>query len=134
MPLGRVRFLNSGYCTVWDRLAGGPSWGLARFHAVFVYLHHPEHGGALIDTGYSEHFFQATERFPQRIYRWLTPVRLDRRLNAAGVLRSVGVSPDDVRHVFVSHFHGDHVPGLGLFPNAAFVYRRAAHESLMRQS
>jgi glyoxylase-like metal-dependent hydrolase (beta-lactamase superfamily II) len=128
-----VSFLNSGYCSQWGYLAGGPFWGLARFHAVFVFLRHPTHGSALIDTGYSEHFFPASARFPGRLYRWLTPVHLDPRKNARAVLQAQGIDPDEVRLVFVSHFHGDHVAGLKLFPNATFVYRRESPEWLMKQ-
>ena len=51
MPFRRVVFLNAGYCTQWAYLAGQRSRGLTRFHAVFVYLEHPVHGAALIDTG-----------------------------------------------------------------------------------
>lgn len=131
MPLDRVLFLNTGHCSQWEYLAGGSVGRLARFHAVFVALHHPHHGGALIDTGYSEEFFAATRRFPARLYRWATPVTLDPRRNASEVLRSHGIAPDDVRLVFVSHFHGDHVAGLRLFPRATFVYRRSAYESLL---
>lgn len=133
MPLDRVDFLRAGSCSQWDFFAGGSPWRIARFPASFVHLHHPEHGGALIDTGYSSHFFSATRRFPARLYRWLTPVRLGRDEDARSVLASRGIEPDDIRRVFVSHFHGDHIAGLRLFPNARFVYRRAAHESLIRQ-
>src|SRR4051794_18292513 len=107
MPLQRVTFLNGGHCTQWSYLAGGRSWRRIRFPAVFVYLEHPEHGGALIDTGYSPHFFEATRTFPERLYRWITPVRLDARKQAPAILEAHGISPDRVRRIFISHFHAD---------------------------
>lgn len=36
-------------------------------------------------------------------------------------LRSKGVAPKDVTHVFISHHHPDHTIQLGLFPNAIVV-------------
>lgn len=40
-------------------------------------------------------------------------------------LREVGVAPDDVRHVVLSHLHYDHAGGIEFFPGARFyVHRR----------
>jgi glyoxylase-like metal-dependent hydrolase (beta-lactamase superfamily II) len=133
MPLERVCFLNGGYCTQWGYLAGRRSPGLTRFYAVFVYLEHSEHGAALIDTGYSPWFFRVTRSFPQRLYRWLTPVYLDARENPRAILDVLGLRPERVGRIFVSHFHADHIAGLRYFPEARFVYRRAAHEALLQE-
>jgi glyoxylase-like metal-dependent hydrolase (beta-lactamase superfamily II) len=132
MPFARVLFLNSGYCTQLGYFAGRAKPGKTRFNAVFVVLEHERHGVHLIDTGYGPAFFEATRSLPQTFYRWITPVQLD--CTAASTLESCGIRPDDVRSIFISHFHGDHVAGLKLFPRATFVYRREAYESLMRQS
>jgi glyoxylase-like metal-dependent hydrolase (beta-lactamase superfamily II) len=134
MPFRRVLFLNSGSCTQSGYLAGRAVWGWTRFHAVFVYLEHPEHGAALIDTGYSPRFLHATRGFPQRLYRWATPVQLDPLQQAWAILAAQGLRPDEVGKVFVSHFHGDHIAGLRHFPTARFVYRSAAHAALQRLS
>src|SRR5437763_6254241 len=123
MHLQRVRFLNSGYCGQWSYLAGRRTFGWTRFYAVFVYLEHPEHGPALIDTGYSPHFIRATRTFPVRLYRWVTPVRLDPLRDAWAILSAQGLAPEKIRQVFVSHFHGDHIAGLRHFPQTRFVYR-----------
>jgi glyoxylase-like metal-dependent hydrolase (beta-lactamase superfamily II) len=134
MHLQRVCFLNAGYCTQWAYLVGRRSWGWTRFHAVFVYLEHPTHGASLIDTGYSPLFFQATRSFPQRLYRWATPVHLDPLENAWSILQAQGLRPEQVRQIFLSHFHGDHIAGLGHFPQARFVYRRDAYVELLAES
>jgi len=134
MPLTRVTFLNSGYCTQSSYLAGRGSFDWARFYAVFVYLEHPVHGAALIDTGYSPHFRRATEPFPERLYRWLTPMRLDPLKSPPAILDAHGIDPAKIQRLFVSHFHGDHVAGLRDFPGVPFVYRRESYASLMAQS
>ncbi len=59
-----VRFLHSGWCSQFAKLAGGASWSWTRFYAVFVYFEHPVHGACLIDTGYSEEFFARHADFP----------------------------------------------------------------------
>lgn len=132
--LKSVRFLHSGWCSQFARLAGEPSWRWVRFYAVFVYFEHPVHGGCLIDTGYSDQFFQATRWLPQRIYRWVTPIVLDEGRDAPNRLRQAGIDPAGIKQVFVSHFHADHVAGLRCFPDVEFIYRMAPFDRLQRQA
>jgi glyoxylase-like metal-dependent hydrolase (beta-lactamase superfamily II) len=134
MPFRRVSFFNSGYCRQLGYLAGRTKWRPTRFYGVFVYLEHPEHGRAIIDTGYAPEFWEATRSFPERLYRWATPARLDPLGDAAAILRHRGIDPATIDRVFVSHFHGDHVAGLRRFPNSRFIYRRAAHEASLVES
>jgi N-acyl homoserine lactone hydrolase len=52
----------------------------------------------------------------------------------ADQLRSVGVEPNDVEHVVMTHLHVDHTSGMRLLPNASFICTRqewsAAHGHL----
>lgn len=132
--LRSVRFLHSGWCSQFARLAGEPSWKWIRFYAVFVYFEHPVHGGCLIDTGYSNHFFDATRWLPQRIYRWVTPVVLEESGDAVQQLRQGGIDPAGVKRVFISHFHADHVAGLKCLADAEFIYRKAPFDRLQTQA
>jgi glyoxylase-like metal-dependent hydrolase (beta-lactamase superfamily II) len=134
MPFRSVRFLNAGSCTQWGYLAGRKTRRLVRFPAVFAHLDHPAHGQSLIDTGYSPAFLDATRPFPQRFYRWLTPLHLPPERHARGGLETRGIDPDQVERVFVSHFHGDHIGGVRQFPAARFVYRRSPFERLLGES
>ena len=131
--LTRVLFLNAGSCSQLGALAGRRSWGLTRFYAPFVYLEHPRHGACLIDTGYGPWFWESTRRWPGRLMRWLTPVRLAPRREAGSILQARGLKPDCLSRIFVSHFHADHIGGLRHFPKTQFVYRRAAHEQLLAE-
>ena len=108
----------------------GAPWNPARFPSGFALLVHREHGPVLFDTGYAARFAGATERFPERFYRWLTPVSLPAGRSAVEQLGAIGIAPGDVRAVVVSHFHADHVAGLRDFPNASVVCSRAAWESV----
>jgi glyoxylase-like metal-dependent hydrolase (beta-lactamase superfamily II) len=132
MPFTRITLLNGGHCRQLGYLAGRSSPGPTDFQAVFVLLEHDVHGMHLIDTGYSEDFLAATNDLPEKLYRWTTPVTLHAQQNAAAILAARGIAARDVRSIFLSHFHADHMAGLGHFPEARFVYRRDAYESLQR--
>ena len=42
-------------------------------------------------------------------------------------LAAIGLSPDDIGRVAISHTHGDHIGNMGLFPNATVVMQRAEY-------
>jgi glyoxylase-like metal-dependent hydrolase (beta-lactamase superfamily II) len=88
------------------------------FPALAILIRHPEEGPILFDTGYDPAFLTATAPFPERAYRWVTPVDLEPGRDAANQCRALGVDPAEVRHLILSHFHGDHVAGSHAFPNA----------------
>ncbi|HYI38756.1 MAG TPA: MBL fold metallo-hydrolase [Allosphingosinicella sp.] len=94
----------------------GGSWRPATFPALAALIVHPIEGPILFDTGYDPAFLEATEPFPERLYRWLTPPEI--AFPVADRLAAEGMDPADVRHVVLSHFHGDHSSGLARFPNA----------------
>ena len=86
--------------------------------ALAFLLVHPVEGPILFDTGYDPAFIAATRPFPERAYAIMTPVDLSAGKSAAEKLREKGNSASEIRHVILSHFHGDHVAGLHAFPNA----------------
>jgi glyoxylase-like metal-dependent hydrolase (beta-lactamase superfamily II) len=94
----------------------GGSWRPATFPALVALIVHPVEGPILFDTGYDPAFLEATRRFPERLYRWLTPPEISSPV--ADRLAAEGMDPADVRHVVLSHFHGDHASGLARFPKA----------------
>lgn len=99
------------------------------YPALAMLLIHPDEGPILFDTGYDPAFFAATDRFPERLYRWLTPPTLKPGADIVTQLARAGVAPDDVRHVILSHFHADHMAGLHHFPRAAIHCARAGHHA-----
>ena len=90
----------------------------AIYPALPMLIVHPSEGPMLFDTGYDPAFLTATQPFPERFYRWLTPVALLAGEEAVTQCRSFGISPQDVRHIILSHFHADHMAGIHAFPNA----------------
>jgi len=112
----------------------GGRWAAVRFPALAGLLIHPQRGPMLFDTGYSDAFFTATTPFPERFYRWVTPVSLPREETLVMQLARHGYAPGDIRHLFVSHLHADHIAGLRDFPRAHFFALRAELDAMRRRS
>jgi glyoxylase-like metal-dependent hydrolase (beta-lactamase superfamily II) len=102
----------------------------ATFPSLCALIHHPSEGPILYDTGYGERFAEATSAFPERLYRWITPVTLPDEEALTRQLAKRGVMPQDVRHVVISHFHADHVAGAKSFPNAKYTAMRGDYLAL----
>lgn len=82
----------------------------------------------LLDTGFGE--YDPTD--PEKPLVSVRDIRLTPGRDAG--LASVGVSPDDVTHVLISHMHGDHILGatrvvdgrrVPSFPNARYLVMEA---------
>jgi len=101
-----------------------------RFPALYAVIEHANHGLCLFDTGYSSHFVDATRPFPERLYAWITPVNISPEETAVRQLARLGYSASDVRYVFISHFHADHISALSDFPVARFRYLPAAYAAV----
>jgi len=119
--LSEVRVLDGGYCKQLEYLSGLRSARVRRFHAMFLHIRHPKYGEAVIDTGYSPLFFEATRRLPGYIYRLITPVPRRQMANAARFFDKQEIDPANIRTVFLSHFHADHIAGLCYYPQAEIV-------------
>jgi glyoxylase-like metal-dependent hydrolase (beta-lactamase superfamily II) len=109
----------SGYCTHPEcsvlRRGGLKS---RSFPATYLLIEHPLHGPSLYDTGYGEAFIEGTNTFPLNIYRRVTPVYFNNDQSAKAQLEKQGIKATDIRYVFISHFHGDHIGGISDFvPN-----------------
>lgn len=103
----------------------GASWRPGPFPALPALIQHPSEGPIVFDTGYSQAFSSATDPWPERLYRLLTPMQLDEGDDLASRCRGLGIAPAEVRHVVVSHFHADHIAGLCDFPTARIHCARA---------
>lgn len=123
-PRERVSFqmLKVGSCRHLECLAfRGGRWQSTEFPSLCALIKHPSRGWILYDTGYSEHFLEATRVFPGRLYSLATPPKLPASECLLTQLRKKGIAASDIRLVLISHFHGDHVGGLRDFPNSSFI-------------
>jgi glyoxylase-like metal-dependent hydrolase (beta-lactamase superfamily II) len=129
----KITVLQAGFCTCPEHLAiRGGAWHGIPFPAMFVLFEHPRLGPMLFDTGYSYRFFEETRLFPNSLYRRLTPVTLREDQLAVNQLATFNLKPSDVTHVFISHFHADHVAALADFDRARYVYLPQAYTALRR--
>lgn len=117
----RLHLLTVGRCRhpEWVTIRGG---GLRpiEFPALAALIVHPTIGPILYDTGYADRFETATQPFPERFYRWITPPSLPCEEQLLTQLAGLGVSASDVSCVLVSHLHADHVAGLRDLPSSRF--------------
>lgn len=82
---------------------------------------HPVAGPTLIDTGYTQQTTQGPRSAALRLYGRLFRPQLLPEGQPAAFLNQFDLTPEDVTHVIVTHFHADHVSGLKQFPNAKFI-------------
>jgi len=124
-PPVTVHWLKVGHCRhpEWITLRGG-RWRAAQFPSLTALIIHPSLGPVLYDTGYADHFHEETRVFPNKLYRWVTPVSLPAEERLDTQLLRLGVRMGDVSRVLISHFHADHVAGLRDLPNARFTALR----------
>ena len=129
------RLFETGHCLHPEASSrAGASWHTCEFPALVALLRHPREGWILFDTGYGEAFAEATRRWPESLYLRITPVRWNRRQSAIAQLAGCGVTPAQVAHVLVSHFHADHVGGLADFPTARMWCARDGWDDLHGRS
>ena len=127
----RIHLLQAGSCRHPEGMAmRGASLCAAEFPALTALILHPTEGPLLFDTGYDPAFFQATRRWPEKLYRLATPVSLDDGEAVSRQIARHGLQPSDIRGVILSHFHGDHVAGLPAFPRARIYCAKAGLEQM----
>ena len=131
IPQLRYYVLDTGYCLASERhiLQGGERRQIA-CHALAVLLRHPRHGWLLWDTGYAPRMFDVTRRLPFSLYRQATPLHLAPELAVVEQLPRWGLTPEDIQHILISHFHADHIAGLRDFPTAHFITSQAAYDDI----
>jgi len=112
--------LEAGYCRhpeVSSRRGG--SWRPREFPALVGLIRHPGKGWILFDTGYGQAFADATQGLPEAMYQWVTPVTWTPQESVTSQLGARGLTAEDINHVLISHFHGDHVGALPEFATAS---------------
>ncbi|HRG32884.1 MAG: MBL fold metallo-hydrolase [Saprospiraceae bacterium] len=127
-----IQLFASGYCEAHAYVVN-PLEGKRKtsFYAVWALIHIPHIGYVLFDTGYSEAFQLATKYFPERFYRWATPIQLESSETAKSIIESQNIQIKEIKYIIISHFHADHIAGLKDFPDAKFICSKSAYEQVM---
>lgn len=123
----------AGYC--WakenDAIKGGRKQEI-KFHALWGLIKHPDKGYILYDTGYTDRFYHATKKFPNKIYGLITKVEVKKEDEIVNQLVAQGISPLEIKHIIITHFHADHVGGLKDFEQAQIYTSRKAYEHTVK--
>jgi glyoxylase-like metal-dependent hydrolase (beta-lactamase superfamily II) len=95
--------------------------------SVNCYLIHHAQGYFLWDTGLSDRVAALPDGWlptnnPAADILWT------RAKTLAGQLKELGVSPDDIHYVGISHTHPDHVGNAELFPKSTILIQKAEYE------
>ena len=125
----RVHHLNTGtMCPVGKRLVNGTGSLFQRARLVCHCLLAETHDGlALVDTGIGLFDIADPARLGRRWVRQTMP-RLDSAETAAHQVKALGYSPDDVRHILLTHLDRDHAGGIADFPRAKVHVHRSEYE------
>jgi glyoxylase-like metal-dependent hydrolase (beta-lactamase superfamily II) len=91
------------------------------FPSLVAVVEHPTHGVVLLDTGYTERYRAVTRRLPDALYGGLLPAAVPPGETVVAQLDRLGLAPEDVRTVVLTHLHADHVCGLTDLPRARVV-------------
>jgi glyoxylase-like metal-dependent hydrolase (beta-lactamase superfamily II) len=129
--LVRLRLFEVGHCRHLECISlSGGAWRAITFPSITALIVHPREGAVLYDTGYADHFMDATAGLPERLYRWLTPVTLPAAQRLGAQLERAGLTASDIRYCVISHFHADHIAGLRDLDKALFIASRRDVEQL----
>jgi glyoxylase-like metal-dependent hydrolase (beta-lactamase superfamily II) len=122
----RIHHLNTGtMCPIGRRLVNGTGSIFQRARMVcHCLLAETDDGLALVDTGIGLDDIKEPMRLGRKWVRQCKP-RLDPAETALEQVKALGFSPDDVRHVLLTHLDRDHAGGVPDFPKAkVHVHRR----------
>ncbi len=137
----RIHALQTGTVSIKERHRQGKGRGVLRLlntqrdknwtEPLPIYawaIEHPE-GIIIIDTGETSRvnqpgYLSERQRNHPLAHFWIQPEE-----EIGPLLREVGLSPDDVRWVVLTHMHMDHDGGLAHFPKAEILVARAEYRA-----
>ncbi len=132
--IGNIKILSCGYCMQLERFASiAGRWKMKRFPArcCLVPL---QKGFLLFDSGYAADTNKIMQSWPAWCYKTLIPVTIEPSQTAVRQLENLGVCAGEIKYIFISHFHADHIGGLRDFPNARFICSQEGYQSLKKLS
>ncbi|EPH06972.1 hypothetical protein HMPREF1531_00016 [Propionibacterium sp. oral taxon 192 str. F0372] len=115
-----VELLICGHTRQWGRFAR-VGRGMVNFPATVALLRHRDQI-VLFDTGYSARSRELLGRWPEAAYQRLLPIHLQPGEAIGAQLRHREIDPSSVETVIISHFHADHIGGLGELPDARIIH------------
>ena len=120
-----IRYYACGYCTndLHTVFRGYPH-EKRQFPAGVFLIRHVKEGYILFDTGYSSEI--STLGFQGRLYHLLNPTVVRPADEIQNQLMADGIQPEEIRYLFLSHLHPDHIGCVKHFKSARIVLSRDA--------
>lgn len=125
-------FLLTGACRHPQAMTIRGGFPPGRFHAVAMLL--LRRGADPVRHGLRSSFPPGDRAISRGALSLGDAVSLPPGADAASQCRALGHDPAEVRHVVLSHFHGDHIAGLHAFPSAIVHCARAGLDDLGRRN
>lgn len=120
--INEVKILDAGYCKSYERLSiENGKWQKVSFPATLGLIKTTSGKYILFDTGYAPRVKNQMKSFPYPLYDWLLPITIDENNTAASKLNALGIEPEEIATIIISHFHPDHIGGLKDFPHSQFI-------------
>ncbi len=129
-----LRLFAAGSC--WQKEAfsiRGGKWRDVEFPATCTVFRHPEVGWILYDTGYDPEIASGAQELFMRWYARFMKVVSNSETSVLNRLRELGIGPDNIALVVLSHFHPDHIGGARFFSKARFLCSRNGYEEACRR-
>lgn len=110
----------------WSQVIEGGSWAGATLPTMVYLIRHPK-GVVLVDSGYGSRHAETRGALIASIIR--VDSRPPHRL-VRDQLPDLGLRPEEVTHLILTHLHADHAGGAVDFPNAKVIVSRRSAEEL----
>lgn len=89
---------------------------------LFYLIEHPK-GKVLFDTGLPIQISTDPRSYWGDVIDAYTP-KMNKDQFIVNQLEKLGIKPEEISYVIVSHLHSDHAGGIGFFPNAKYIIQR----------
>jgi glyoxylase-like metal-dependent hydrolase (beta-lactamase superfamily II) len=126
----KIHYLNCGTdCPLGGPIFDGFSKGPLAKLSCAAQLIETIDGLVLIDTGYGTQDVRKPHPRLSKTFHALLNIKFRMEETAINQVRGLGFSPDDVRHIVITHLDFDHAGGIEDFPNARVHVMEAERET-----
>jgi glyoxylase-like metal-dependent hydrolase (beta-lactamase superfamily II) len=130
----RVHHLNCAtMCPLAGFLLGGKGLGRGKMIAHCLLVETPKDGLVLVDTGFGTRDVEGKTNISGFFHRMVGPA-LDPAETALSQVIRLGFSPEDVKHLVVTHLDLDHAGGLSDFPHAKVHLHAREHAAALSRA
>lgn len=128
MKKNNIKILSCGYCTQYEKIIlPSGKWEKIKFPANAFVIPLKE-GVLLFDTGYPSDFEKCKNNILVKLYKKLLPTYTSKESSCLTQLKNRNIN--NIKYVFISHFHPDHIGGLKDFTNTKFICSKNEYKNL----